>query len=586
MSIVTTRNNNYFFNEINYNTCNYIVRTACSEGLRITIQTTHCVVATIFLAMRVTGYFVTTIIAIPNWLLPDSSLANSTIIPFKMVEFTCDHLEHIILQIIHKGSELLQQPNSIPVSRLTLARTLQFWQEEAPNERERVIASDRILNTFGTAVGWEPLKALCSTISNFNMQTPAYYRVIVSIAFAMINADFSRHLFETSTIDLRALQLRSLPPIFDYKNFQYLSYLHLQNNRLIELPASVINLSSTTSVSVENNEFSEEYMQELREIRDRTGNRLTGIQPRMQPLDEPWGEQNSVTTRRNLDFNVEGRTYRTTLHRNLDERIPANIGKFHNNDCVITWLNKLTETNDVRRSRAIENFIVTNVVSYLQEANQNPEFEQIFLANIYEGAGSCGDRVALSLLRLNLAYELHKADLSNVENILYLLLNGTWTLHLLEICALEKIQSLGNHTDEIEVMLGFAISLKNHLSIPTTIETMLYPSLSDLTFMDLQRAKNFVLSRRNNLDMANDFLFEQPKWIEALHHNYSERMENLEEAEETEQKELEDRYGNSFPPLEEYTKLTRHRKNFSKEILSQLYHPTSSGWFARLSFCS
>lgn len=575
MTTITTRNNNYFFNEINYNNCNYIVRTACSGGLRITIQTTHCVVATIFLAMRLSGYFVTIIIAAPNLFLPDSGLANYTIIPFKMVEFTCDHIEHVILQIIHKVSDLLQQPNSIPVSRLTLARTLQFWQEEAPDEPERVRASDRILNPWRSSSGWEPLKVFCGVISNFNMQTPIYYRFILSILPVLINNDFSRHLIQDSTIDLRALQLRSLPPIFDYKNFQCLGYLYLQNNRLVELPASVINLSSTTSVTVDNNEFSEEYMQELWEIRNRIRNRLTGIQPMRHP----------IIPRRDLDFNVEGSTYRTTLHRNLDERIPANIGKFQDNDCVITWLNKLTETNDVRRSRAVENFIVTNVVSYLQEANQNPEFEQLFLENIYEGAGSCGDRVALSLVRLNLAYELHKADLSNVENILYLLLNGTWTLNLLELCALEKIRSLRS-ADEIEVMLGFVIGLKNHLSIPTTIETMLYPSLSTLNFMDLEGAKNFVLSRRNNLDMANDFLFEQPKWIEALHRNYSERMKNLLDLEEGERGELEDRYGNSLPPAEEYQKLTRHTKNFSKEILSQLYHPTSPGWFARLPFFS
>lgn len=67
-----------------------------------------------------------------------------------------------------------------------------------------------------------------------------------------------------------------------------------------------------------------------------------------------------------------------------------------------------------------------------------------------------------------------------------------------------------------------------------TIETMLYPGLSDLTFLDLQRAKNFVLSRRNNLDMANDFLFEQPQWINALHHKYSQEMRNLYSIEETE----------------------------------------------------
>ena len=141
--------NYYYYNERNYNNWNYIIRIAHSEGLRITIQTTHCVVATVFLAIRTSGYLVTTIIASPNWFFIDSRIAKATIIPFKMVEFTCDHLEHIILEIIHKVSDLLEQPNIIPVSRLTLARTLQFWQEEAPEEPQRVIASDYILNTSG-----------------------------------------------------------------------------------------------------------------------------------------------------------------------------------------------------------------------------------------------------------------------------------------------------------------------------------------------------------------------------------------------------------------------------------------------------
>lgn len=294
------------------------------------------------------------------------------------------------------------------------------------------------------------------------------------------------------------------------------------------------------------------------------------------------GEPQNPFTAGNFIFNAIGSFYRTALRRGLDARIPRNIGKFHDNDCVITWLNKLTEINDVRRSRAIENFIITNVVSYLQEANQNYEFEQVFLNNIYEGAGSCGDRVSLSILRLDLAYQLHKADLSDIRNLLHLLLNGVWTLDLLEKCALEKIQRLRNSQEDIEVMLGFALRLKNHLSIPTSIETMIYPGLSDLTCLDLQRAKSFVLSRRNNLDMANDFLFEQPQWINALHHNYSQEMENLYRREEIERGELEDQYDvGSYPTEEEYKKLTPHRKNFSKEILSQLYHPTSSSWFAR-----
>lgn len=571
MTTVATRSNNYF-NEINYNNCNYIIRTTCSEGLRITIETTHCVVATIFLTMRVCGYLVTMVIALPNWVFSDSIVAKSTIIPFKMVEFTCDHLEHVILQIIHRVSDLLQQPNSIPVSRLTLARTLQVWQEEAPEEPQRVTASDRILNTCGTSIGWEPLKTFCSIIPNFNMQIPPYYRVIISIVFNMLNGDFSKHLFESSEINLRDLELHSLPPIFDHKNFQYLSYLYLQNNRLIELPPSIINLSLKTSVIVYDNDFSEEYVEELTEIRNRTNNRLIGLYPMRQSV---YQRASSQATRRNVDFNVLGSAYRTTLRRDLDGRIPANIGKFRNNDCVILWLNKLTETSDVRRSRAVENFIVTNVVSYLQEANQDPEFEQIFIANINEGAGSCGDRVSLSILRLDLAYQLHKADLSNLQNLVHLLLNGIWTLELLQECAMEKIRSLRNRPDEIEVMLGYAIRLKTNLSIPITIETMLFPSLSSLTFSDLQRAKNVVLSCRNNLDRANDFLFEQPQWMNALHHNYSETMKNLQDREQAEREELEDRYGNSYPPIEEYANLTPHRKKFSKEILSQFYHPTS-----------
>lgn len=538
---VVTRNNNYY-NGINYNTCNYIIRTACSQGVRVSIQTIHFVVASIFLGMRACGYLVTTVIASPNYFFPDSRLAHSTIIPFKMLEFTYDHLEHTILQIIHKVSELLQQPNIIPVSRLTLARTLQFWQEEAPEEPERVVASDRILNPNTSLSAWEPLKVFSSAICNFNMEIPSCYRLILSVIFAMFNnASSSRLFFDSSTIiNLMGLQLRSLPPVFGYKNFQCLTYLYLQRNRLIELPPSVLNISLTTSVTIDGNNFSEEYIQELIEMRNQGGNNLIGLQERrLNPV-----------YRRSLDYNVIGSTYRTVLRSDLDERIPASIGKFHNNDCVITWLNKLTETRDFRRSRAIENFIVTNVISYLREANQNPEFGQIFLTNIYEGAGTCGDRVSLSILRLDLAYQLHKADLSNIENFLHLLLHGTWTLHLLEQCALEKIQRLRNRVDEvdeIEVMLGMAICLKNHLSIPTRIETMLYPALSDLTSRDLQRAKNFVLSRRNNLDMANDFLLQQPQWINALHHNYSETMKNLQDAEEAERGALEERYGSSFP---------------------------------------
>lgn len=215
---------------------------------------------------------------------------------------------------------------------------------------------------------------------------------------------------------------------------------------------------------------------------------------------------------RNL-YNINGRPYREL----------SNLTEIPNLD---QWLYKLFNTADFNGQ--LRQSVANRVINYLERANENSSYREIFSATILDAVNTCGDRVTLSVLKLGVTYQLSTVDVRDMQRIHYLLTKGTWALELLHGIAGQKISSMES-VDHIEVYLGYPIKLKRELNLPIDVEDMLYFRFSALTDEDLEIAKNTVLTTLSNEEEHLNFLIGEPQWIDTLKLNYREQYSTIEE---------------------------------------------------------
>jgi hypothetical protein len=169
------------------------------------------------------------------------------------------------------------------------------------------------------------------------------------------------------------------------------------------------------------------------------------------------------------------------------------------------------------------------VINYLERANANPEFLDTFLAVINGASDSCGDRMALSVINLGIAYQINSFDLNiiDMKHLASFFKRGVLAMKFLEEIAREKFKSLPL-TDEVEVYLGYPMMLKEELELPIEIEEMLFFDFSQLEQEDLDIAKEIVLIRLSNEEFVSEFLVTQDKWMEAVKLRNPEELSNLQ----------------------------------------------------------
>lgn len=294
------------------------------------------------------------------------------------------------------------------------------------------------------------------------------------------------------------------------KNLENLSVINLENNRLTTLPDNFRELPRRMRLLLNNNNFSSQEVERILNITQEPGYNgpriIISIQDSMNGL-----EKDSEI--------IIGELYNIA-------KLPQKQLYLADSLELKSWLNRISEVPEFS-SEANKQILAKKVLGILEEASINPSFREVFYGIIMEASETCGDRVALSILHLDIQHRLENMDLSDMPKLASFLSNGVWTLDLLEKCARNKVETLEG-VDEIETYLAYPIYLKEALDIPIVQENMLYFRCSGVTEEDLQEAKNFVLEHRNNEEKQLEFLLSQKKWIEALRINYPEIMKQIE----------------------------------------------------------
>ncbi|QZA58748.1 leucine-rich repeat domain-containing protein [Candidatus Rhabdochlamydia porcellionis] len=194
---------------------------------------------------------------------------------------------------------------------------------------------------------------------------------------------------------------------------------------------------------------------------------------------------------------------------------------------VRSWLNRLFSIADFQQGGNVQEALAVNVLDCLHEANNNPDFRQVFTHTIRDATESCADRVALSFIDARLAYRLVTIDIHNMRELADFLIKGPCSIAILKELAQQFILQSSSSVDQIEVHLGLLVTLKRELDLPIDIEKMSHFKFSELTPKDLHDAKQYVLKMRK--DSYYELLISQDKWKEALKKHYSSKFKEIEE---------------------------------------------------------
>jgi hypothetical protein len=297
-----------------------------------------------------------------------------------------------------------------------------------------------------------------------------------------------------------------------------LESLKLSGANISGLPIELLQLPSTCTIDITGCPISTNVIQQLQELVQSQGYQGPRISYSMPEAPRTEG----ITIERALRqlHQLAGSAY-TPL-----QNIPGNgVDKA----TFEAWLSKLSYMADYKVGGDRRKELASMILKYIQLADKDPSFREVFGLNIEQATATCGDRVAYYLLFLDLEDKLRLINPSNIKQLHDFLVQALWPMILLGQCAENKIPAL-KMFDEIEVYLGYPIMLKERLNLQINAKEMLYFACSALTEQDLDEAATFVEKTVRDDDKRGAFLINQPKWIKVLEAKFPEEIKALLEA--------------------------------------------------------
>jgi len=385
-------------------------------------------------------------------------------------------------------------------------------------------------------------------LSNNSLQNlPESFTELQALEILDLSENSLRYLPD-SFGELKALKILSLEQNFltalpqEIGNFRLLEELHLNNNLLVKIPFSFQELSHLTTLDLSSNsdlaELSIESMLRLSSVCD--------VDLRNTPaLEEARGILH--TARRFEDYqgprlfffmSEEDRPLREVLlemYNLIDKKIfrLQNLLQTVDVEMLRLWLSRISATTDFASGGMLQKALVGKIIEFLEKAEVDNAFCEIFAKVIKKAVKTCGDRVSLSIIHIGIQFRLAQIDLSDVHTLANFLVRNVWVIDQLEKFAWTKVlllrQSLPeDQIDEIEIYLGYLIQLKNELNLSIDIETMQFFKCSNITDHDLAQAKESIQTKLKD-ESKYEFLIQDHKWLAALSHQHKEQIDQIAE---------------------------------------------------------
>jgi Leucine-rich repeat (LRR) protein len=349
-------------------------------------------------------------------------------------------------------------------------------------------------------------------------------------------------------------RISSLPP--EISNLIHLELLYLNRNALASLPDQILEMPPNLKISIERNPISERTLNSLRSIIHANGYAGPTIYYSV-------NEGNTGNEHKSLD------TLLSELSK-AAEQSPLQLTNFAEiREKLRSWLAKLSTIGDYKNKRKE---LALKIYKAIEKADQELDFRDTFLSCIDEAETTCGDRMAMSLLYLDINFQIAEcAKRKDLKELAYLIGHGSWALSELSQIAENKVCTL-RIVDPIEVYLAYPIKLKEELKLPIILDTMLYYACSDVTQADLADATKPIKEKLSNLDAYADILIENSTWLECLESQREEEYKKIIQQYETAGEALSE-----DSDIKEFARVEQERqnnlKNLTKTVLKDVGLP-------------
>jgi Leucine-rich repeat (LRR) protein len=314
-------------------------------------------------------------------------------------------------------------------------------------------------------------------------------------------------------LNLKNNRIRTIPP--EIGQLDKLICLNLQTTRLTGIPSEILHLSKECMICLDGTPLSQAILENFRTIMAAPGYAGPRISYSMVNANPRGIEPKSIEDSLKGLYEIAQRFY-----------VPFLPGNGIDENELKSWLSRLSYMADYKASPERRQWLVAKVLDYLALADKDPKFRESFGITIVGAAETCGDRVALSIIKIGIDYRLTTIDISNLKELADFLIRGVWATNLLEGIAREKIPTLP-FFDEIEVYLGYPVKLKERLQLPIDVDEMLYFTCSALTEEDLEQAALSVIAKLESEVARFDFLVTEKKWQKALSEKYPFEYQSL-----------------------------------------------------------
>lgn len=394
-----------------------------------------------------------------------------------------------------------------------------------------------------------PFITNCSSLTTLALNNNALDRLPDSIG----------NLINLNHLSLNMNELHSLPPSF--ATLKKLQELELEGNKFTEFPKEILELSNLEKINLSGNELSEIpsallKLEKLKEL-NVSENRLTNLPDYFEELpsslvisvdgnlfsaEEVQRIQNIANRQNYSGPFIEGLGIQEDEEENLpgenitevckalfefSQQTPREFVNLPSDSLVLlSWLQRLGSVAEFK-TETNKKVLATKVLDILGTANENPLFRETFFKVIDEASATCGDRVALSIIHLDIKQQLETINLMKIQETASFLLQSMLPMDLLEKHALKKIREK-QATDNLETFLAYPIKLKEDLNLPFTQGDMRYFECSQVTPEDLQEAKDIVLSHQQNQEKCISFLIDNDVWKKVLSLNYPKEWQRIE----------------------------------------------------------
>lgn len=345
------------------------------------------------------------------------------------------------------------------------------------------------------------------------------------------NLNLAGNLFQTfPEAIIRLTQLRELfltenrlQTIPDSINrLTQLRRLYFENNAINRIPSVLATLPNLIQLRMEANRLSSQAIVEFQDILGRQPPRQNGTS--LNPIFSVYEERlvDNATPLETFRFWLSERQKLTQPVSGTPDRYPSGPedqsfferyavlfdDESNGHDCgakLVEFLKRLKGTADYKEERTRGNVIV-RVDQMLQDACGNKQFRDQMFTAIHSALTTCDDKVQYAFNDIEIYWKLFCGPpLSDVE--FAKLLIGVRRLKLVNEFAKHQIatRGLGDH---VEVYLGYQLALRERLSLPLSMEGILYPDMSGATPDLLNTAENLVLFQTWYLEQVVDLLCE------------------------------------------------------------------------------